>query len=113
MKNLRLYHAHSTLKLKPSESVEELTVNLQDAITFCVDSASALTYFALSNAIISVDKNMEMEKQIEWNISEYGKLIMFDFLIDDMEICAVFENGVLLLISTYDGTVIIYLLIMT
>lgn len=103
MRNLSLYFALSTSKIVDGHIKSK--IELKDAEGFCIDSANALTYFAMPNVIICVNKNMDEEKRIEWNGKDCGKLIMFDFLVDDMEICAIFENGTILLVSTWDGNV--------
>ncbi|KAE9553077.1 hypothetical protein FO519_003710 [Halicephalobus sp. NKZ332] len=104
MKNLHLYTASSTIRVSSSGG-EGSTIDLSNAAAFCVDSASALTYFLVPGEVVSVNSQMEVEGRIPWSTPEDGKVVLFDFLVDDMTICAVFENGEVYLISTFDGNI--------
>lgn len=48
---------------------------------------------------------MEVENRFLWKTEELGQLVLFDFLIDCMEICAIFGNGSIIVISTMNGDV--------
>jgi len=89
--------------LSPGE--ENATIDLSNASAFCVDSASALTYFLIPDEVVSVNSQMEVENRIPFSVPENGNVVLFDFLVDDMTICAVFESGEVYLISTFDGNV--------
>uniref|UniRef100_A0A914XY27 Ribosome control protein 1 domain-containing protein n=1 Tax=Panagrolaimus superbus TaxID=310955 RepID=A0A914XY27_9BILA len=104
MKNLHLYFSDSTVKLK-SDNSEEYTVTLENVRDFCIDSANALTYFALPNEIICVNEQMEVENKFLWETETLGQLVLFDFLIDCLEICAIFSNGDIIVISTMNGDI--------
>ena len=104
MKNLHIFASASTVKLKP-DGTGESTVNLGNAKNFCVDSANALTYFALPNEIICVNQKMEVEQTFPWETDQLGQLMLFDFLSDYMEICAVFSQGAIIVISAMNGDV--------
>ena len=108
MKNLHLYTACSTVRVS-SSGEESPTIDLSNALAFCVDSASALTYFLIPGEVVSVNSQMEVENRIPFSAPESGNIVLFDFLVDDMTICAVFESGEIYLISTYDGNVSLYL----
>uniref|UniRef100_A0A7E4VW73 Elongator complex protein 1 n=1 Tax=Panagrellus redivivus TaxID=6233 RepID=A0A7E4VW73_PANRE len=94
MKNLHIYRSAST----PPDTVT-------DVLAMAVDAANELTYFALRDRIIAVGTDMNVVNTFEWDFDGLGHLVMFDFLVDEMVLCAILSSGEILLVSTNDGTV--------
>uniref|UniRef100_A0A914C5A1 Elongator complex protein 1 n=1 Tax=Acrobeloides nanus TaxID=290746 RepID=A0A914C5A1_9BILA len=101
MKNLHLYFATSTYGLE----VETL---LKETKCFCIDSLNALTYFALPKCIIALDTAMKMVYEISWVDAwdpAIERLILFDFLFDEIQLCAVFDSGKVLYIDPMNNQI--------
>ena len=71
MKNLHLCYAASTAHQKPDDA-ENSVPTLKNALSFCVDSFNALTYFAFSNEIICLNQELKVERRFDCDTSEFG-----------------------------------------
>uniref|UniRef100_A0A915DYQ5 Elongator complex protein 1 n=1 Tax=Ditylenchus dipsaci TaxID=166011 RepID=A0A915DYQ5_9BILA len=88
----------------------ELINKLKNANKFCVDIFNESTFFASTSSVIVIDKHGALIKEIcieqaspsLFNEYKTEPLVMFDFLLDDLQLCLVFQSGVIATINTED-----------
>ncbi|KAL3090813.1 hypothetical protein niasHS_007188 [Heterodera schachtii] len=99
MKNLRVSHENTV-------SDEKINALFRDAMKMCVDSHDDLLFVALKDGrIVAIDRQMKLVEGFGHSITKMGwdgksRLIGFDYLYDDQQLCLLLDDGKVLLYAT-------------